>query len=136
MAVSVGTNSFVFFIYPGVQRGVDRQQYPAVHGGLVDLVADDVGNVQELRSVLVVEREAVARREIRGPSYPSKLAVGVVDEDVVVGLVGEQEDPSLPVLHHFMTVIYRVALIVGFAPGRYPACIACRCSHRLFGGAF
>src|SRR5580698_9785583 len=36
---------FLFFIDAGVKRGIDGQRYFTVQGGLVYLVADDVGNI-------------------------------------------------------------------------------------------
>lgn len=46
-----------------------------------------------------------------------QLAVGVVDKQVIMGLVRQQEYPSFPVLYHFMAVIHRVSLGIAFAPG-------------------
>ena len=39
-----------------------------------------------------------------------------IDKDVVLCFVGEQEDPAFFVLHHFVAVVHRSFILVGFAP--------------------
>jgi len=73
--------------------------------------------IQELFSILIVQGEPVRTGEVMTPGT-QQLAARIIDQDIIMRLVSEQEDPAFFVLHHFVAVVHGKLLGIRLAPGR------------------
>ena len=98
------------FVGLGILAGILRQR-PflkdlAVWSGLDDLMPLEVGQVEHLPSGLGHQREAVGSGKLRAP-FVDQPPFSVVHDDVVLRLIGEEEDVPLTVDDESMAVIDR-----------------------------
>lgn len=99
----------IFFrlgIFAARLRIVPGAQHLAVQRQLVDLMAAVVRHVEDFLAILHGQREAVRAGVFRAP-LAQQLPRLVIDDDVVLRVVRQQEDPPVLHLHHRMAILHR-----------------------------
>ena len=107
-------------VLTGVLRPAPSLQHFAVERCLDDLAQTDVGDVEDLALVftftLGLDRQAMGTGKVECPGTVEAAAIAVVDDDVVLDMVGQQDESPVCRLDNPVTVLDNRFVLFEHAP--------------------